>query len=240
MKVRFRFGKSGKVRFTSHRDVARMWERAFRRSEFPVMYTAGFSPRPKISFGLALPTGCESDAEYLDVETEDRPHFDADDLSRRLSDALPAGVEITAAGVLPERGDSLQEAVIACTWRVGITAIAPDELQALVTRALAAETLQVQRQRKGKDVIDDVRPAVETLVMAGPTPFGAELVAELRTQPRGVRPPELLAALGDGLVATEVRRLHQWIERDGARIEPEADCLPFGATSAPHAEARAS
>src|SRR6059036_543842 len=62
MRVRVRFNKLGKVRWTSHRDVARMWERAFRRARLPVAYTGGFSPRPKVSFGLALPTGCESEA----------------------------------------------------------------------------------------------------------------------------------------------------------------------------------
>ena len=67
LRVRFRFTKTGKIRFTSHRDVARMWERALRRARLPVAYTEGCSPRPKLSFGLALPTGCESNAEYLDV-----------------------------------------------------------------------------------------------------------------------------------------------------------------------------
>ena len=67
MKVRTRFTKLGRVRWTSHRDVARMWERALRRGRVPVAYTAGFSPRPQLSFGLALPTGCESVAEYLDI-----------------------------------------------------------------------------------------------------------------------------------------------------------------------------
>ena len=66
-RLRLRFTKAGKVRFTSHRDVARMWERALRRSRLPVAYSQGFSPHPLVSFGLALPTGCESHGEYLDV-----------------------------------------------------------------------------------------------------------------------------------------------------------------------------
>ena len=61
VKIRVRFTKLGRVRWTSHRDVARMWERALRRARVPVAYTAGFTPRPQLSFGLALPTGCESD-----------------------------------------------------------------------------------------------------------------------------------------------------------------------------------
>ena len=68
MRLRLRFDKHGKVRFTSHRDVARIWERTLRRAALPVAYSEGFSPRPKLSFGLALSTGHESDAEYLDVD----------------------------------------------------------------------------------------------------------------------------------------------------------------------------
>ena len=71
MRIRVRFTKLGRVRWTSHRDVARMWERALRRAQVPIAYTAGFTPRPQLSFGLALPTGCESLAEYLDVALTD-------------------------------------------------------------------------------------------------------------------------------------------------------------------------
>ena len=70
-RLRLRFTKAGKIRFTSHRDVARMWERALRRSGLPVAYSQGFAPHPLLSFGLALPTGCESTAEYLDVTASD-------------------------------------------------------------------------------------------------------------------------------------------------------------------------
>ena len=83
MKVRIRFSKLGKIRWTSHRDVARMWERAFRRVQLPLAYSEGFSPRPKVSFGLALPTGYESVAEYLDVELRDSVELST--LAGRLS-----------------------------------------------------------------------------------------------------------------------------------------------------------
>lgn len=68
VRLRARFTKQGKVGWTSHRDVARMWERGLRRARFPVAYTEGFSPRPRLSFGLALPTGHTSWAEYLDID----------------------------------------------------------------------------------------------------------------------------------------------------------------------------
>src|SRR4029450_4438354 len=68
MRVRFRFVKLGKVRFTSHRDVARLWGRAWGGAWLRVASTEGFSPRPKVHFGLALSVGHESLGEYLDVD----------------------------------------------------------------------------------------------------------------------------------------------------------------------------
>jgi radical SAM-linked protein len=84
MRIRVRFTKQGKVRFTSHRDVARLWERALRRAALPVASTEGFSPRPKMHFGLALSTGHESCGEYLDIDLREREGDDVD------LDALPA------------------------------------------------------------------------------------------------------------------------------------------------------
>src|SRR5439155_18331723 len=93
MHIRVRFQKLGKVRWTSHRDVARMWERACRRVRVPLAYTRGFSPRPKLSFGLALPTGAESLAEYLDMDLVDEASVDVDvdSLADLFSPALPVG-----------------------------------------------------------------------------------------------------------------------------------------------------
>src|SRR4029450_4720969 len=99
MNLRFRFSKHGKVRFTSHRDVARLWERALRRAGVRVTYSEGFSPRPRLAFGLALPTGHESDGEYVDVRL-DEDEIDLDALCADLTRALPDGVGGTAAALL--------------------------------------------------------------------------------------------------------------------------------------------
>src|SRR5688572_26615075 len=101
MRLRVRFEKLGKVRFTSHRDVARIWERALRKVALPVAYTAGFSPRPKLAFGLALSTGHESVAEYLDIDLAvDAAVPDLGDLPARLSAGLPHGIDVTACAPL--------------------------------------------------------------------------------------------------------------------------------------------
>ena len=220
MRVRLRFAKLGKVRFTSHRDVARMWERALRRLELPVAYTEGFSPRPKLSFGLALSTGHESVAEFLDVELREEP--DLATLPAELSEQLPVGIDVTAAAHLAPGSASLQEDVTSCTWRIEVRDLEPADAEQLVHTALAADELIVTRTRKGKEVVDDLRPAVLTVQTVGPTPGGTELEAELAVHPRSVRPAELLLAIGPGraLVEGRVIRTAQWIWRDGARLEP--------------------
>src|SRR5205814_6417538 len=66
-RVRIRYAKRGRLRFTSHRDFARAFERALRRAEIPMAYSAGFTPHPKISYVGASPTGVASEAEYLEI-----------------------------------------------------------------------------------------------------------------------------------------------------------------------------
>ena len=236
MRVRFRFTKLGKVRWTSHRDVARMWERALRRAQLSVTYTGGFSPRLKVSFGLALPTGAESVCEYLDVELEHDPgELDVVSLPARLSPALPAGLDVTAAVVIDDRADSLQQVVTSCRWEIGVersTSSEPLCLSALVGDMLSAPSIVITRERKGQSVSDDVRPAILSCSVLAES----LLECELATQPRGLRPSELLRALDPELEECSVRRTHQWIARDGAQWEP----IPLDATSAPHAGARAS
>jgi radical SAM-linked protein len=184
----------------------------------PVAYTEGFSPRPKLSFGLALPTGCESDAEYLDVALSEA--VAASDLSAGFSSLLPDGVDVLAAQVLPTGMGSLQEEVTSCRWEIDVPHMGPDALAEIVARVLGAETLSVTRERKGRPVTDDLRPSVLALSSAGPSGPGSGLVAELATRPRGVRPAELAQVMGIELGLA--RRTNQWIERDGSRWEPLA------------------
>ena len=226
MRLRVRFQKLGKVRFTSHRDVARMWERAFRRVRLPLVWTGGFSPRPKISFGLALPTGHESLAEYLDLDLVEDAEVDVGVLPAALSAALPAGVDATAVAVIEDRAPSLQEEVSVCTWHISVpapgSAFHDLPLPDLVATALAAPSLLIERERKGERSVDDVRPAILELEVVGAAGDDVELEALLATRPRGLRPLELLRALDPVLEPSRVCRINQWIERDGLREEPLA------------------
>jgi radical SAM-linked protein len=234
LRVRLRFSKMGKIRFTSHRDVARMWERALRRSRLPVALSQGFSPHPLLSFGLALPTGCESQGEYLDARLEagEADEIPPAELSGLLTPLLPDGVVVQAAAVIGMAEGSLQQEVASCDWELEVYGVAGEELQEQVERMLAAPSLTIHRERKGRQTEDDIRPAILTLVVIqengmeqaehlnkGEHPIG-RLRAELATHPRGVRPGDLISAFGTDVVLARACRTHQWIERDGARFEP--------------------
>jgi radical SAM-linked protein len=231
--LRFRYSKLGRIRFTSQRDVARMWERALRRTDLEVAWSAGFSPRPLLSFGLALPTGCESTAEYIDVRLAERlgagPRADELDglagLAGQLTEFLPEGLQVDGVGTLAHGAGSLQQEVTSCTWILEVRGVAERELTERIGRLLAAPRIPVRRERKGRQTEDDLRPSVLALDLAGPGPGGSSppgIVAELATQPRGVRPTELLEGLGADLVLVRARRTNQWIEHDGERREPLA------------------
>ena len=234
VRVRLRFTKLGKIRFTSHRDVARMWERAFRRADVAVAYTEGFSPRPRLHFGLALSNGYESLGEYVDADLVggEASALDLDQLLPALSAGLPVGIDATAAVVIERSEPSLQDAVDACSWTIVIDRLGMADAEQAIAGALAAPSLIVMRNRKGVDSEGDVRPALSELSVAPPPQDsdGVTLQCTLATRPAAVRPTELVAALLPGIDEDAVRRVcrtHQWIERDGALREP----LPAGATS---------
>lgn len=230
--IRIRYSKVGRIRFVSHRDVARLFERAMRKLRLPVAYTEGFSPRPKLSFGLALSVAHESDAEYLDVELRASPDAptDLEALPARLTAALPDGITVEAAIAIEPGTASLQQAITSCDWSIEILGATVPEITDAVARVLAASELPQERIRKGKPTVADVRPAILHLEVVGPTSDGVELAAHLATEVVSLRPAELVKALGPGLSEGRVRRRNQWMIVDGARCEPVS---PPGSSTRP-------
>jgi radical SAM-linked protein len=216
--VRLQYTKVGKVRWIGHRDVARSLERAFRIVQLPLAFTEGFSPHPKVSFGLALSTGHESEGEYLDLVLA--KDIDIDAMLAPLTEALPEGMAVVGAARLVDRAPALQEAVTVVSWQVEIAPCS--DVADRITAGLAATELPTARRRKGRDITEDVRPVIRSLTLRDDT----TVEMELNTQPRSAKPGEILTAIG-GLSEVRALRTHQWIERDGARLHPlTADTRP--------------
>src|SRR6187431_822795 len=94
-RLRLRYTKRGRLRFTSHRDFQRAFERALRRAEVPMAYSAGFTPHPKVSYAGAAPTGVGSEAEYLEIALV--ASRDPEPLRALLDESLPAGLDVPEA-----------------------------------------------------------------------------------------------------------------------------------------------
>ncbi|MFZ6003853.1 MAG: TIGR03936 family radical SAM-associated protein [Actinomycetota bacterium] len=255
MKQRVRFTKLGKIRFLSHRDIARVWERGLRRAGVRVAYSEGFSPRPRLSFGLALSTGYESLGEYLDIDLRVDAAVDPAALPALVTPFLPDGMAAQRSVPLELGTESLQASVTSSTWRLEVVGSTADAVEDAVDRALRADELPIVVERKGSEALVDARPAILALAVvsaedgekalpSGVVPLRSSVVleAELATQPRSLRPAELLRALDPTWLEGRVLRTHQWTSVDGARCEPIplGDLGASGATSAPHAGARAS
>src|SRR5882757_5201319 len=127
-----RYAKRGRMRFASHRDIARAVERGVRRAGLPIAYSAGFTPHPKISYAGAAPTGTASEAEYLELSLTDA-----------LDVALPDGIDVI--DVTEEAGPLDASTLEASQWQVVLPGVGPQQAAAAVEAFLAADTLEVER-----------------------------------------------------------------------------------------------
>jgi radical SAM-linked protein len=172
-RIRLRYAKRGRLRFTSHRDFARAFERSLRRAGIPMAYSAGFHPHPRISYVGAAPTGVASEAEYLEIALAERR--DPAELAAALDAALPPGLDILQAVDAADcRPGSLADAIQASSWRLEISAD-PAELEAAVGKFLGAEEVLVERLTKdGRRDIDARGPVLAVSVSAGVSADSAE------------------------------------------------------------------
>ncbi|GGY20361.1 TIGR03936 family radical SAM-associated protein [Streptomyces tanashiensis] len=163
-RIRLRYTKRGRLRFTSHRDFQRAFERALRRAEVPMAYSAGFTPHPKVSYANAAPTGTGSEAEYLEIAlTEAR---DPETLRALLDESLPAGLDITDA--VEARTSGLADRLTASVWELRLEGVEVEDAEKAVEAFLAAETVEVQRKTKNGVRTFDARSAVTELTAARP------------------------------------------------------------------------
>jgi len=160
-RVRLRYTKRARLRFTSHRDFARAFERALRRGGVPIAYSAGFSPHPKVSYVGAAPTGVASEAEYLEIGLA--REVDVEQLRLALDRALPLGIDVLEA--VPATGGSLPDRIDASQWEIALPGVAPEVARSAVTKLLAAESVPIERRTKAGQRTIDVRSALVSAVV---------------------------------------------------------------------------
>jgi len=138
-----RYAKRGKMRFASHRDVARAFERGVRRAGLPIAYSAGFTPHPKLSYPGGAPTGVASEAEYLSLALTARQA--ETQVCQRLNAALPDGIDVIDVIEETSGGSSAFAHLEASEWRVRLPGVAPAAAQRAVAGFLALDEAPVER-----------------------------------------------------------------------------------------------
>jgi radical SAM-linked protein len=201
-RLRVMYAKRGRLRFSSHRDYQRALERALRRVEAPMAYSAGFSPHPKISYANAAPTGAASEAEYLEIGLARR--CDPEVLRAALDAALPSGLDILE--IVESGPGGLVERLEASRWRIELHdraadgAVLLEQADAAVRALLARDAVEVERLTKqGVRTFDARGPIVALRVSDGrdacPQDSCAILDLVVRHTTPAVRPDDVLAAL---------------------------------------------
>jgi radical SAM-linked protein len=201
-RLRVRYAKRGRLRFTSHRDISRAVERAVRRAGIPVAYSAGFTPHPKISYAGAAATGVASEAEYLEIgltATRD-PAW----VRTALDEALPGGLDILDV-VVARAGTSIADRLEASEWTIRLDGVAPDTAVEATDAFMAAAEVEVERLTKKGLRRFDARSAVTAcgILPDEPDRRGSDETAVpcvilrmvVRQTTPAVRPDDVLAGL---------------------------------------------
>jgi len=184
-----RYAKRGKMRFASHRDVARVFERGVRRAGLPIAYSAGFSPHPRLSYAGGAPTGVASEAEYLALALNSR--LAAEHVRERLNATLPDGIdviEVTDVTPRPSEGQGSPRGQAplefeASQWQVVLPGVEPVAAERAVADFLALSEAPVERLTDKGVRRMDARAAVVTLDVLG----SADLHGDLRAAVTGIQ-----------------------------------------------------
>lgn len=192
-RVRLRYAKRGRLRFISHRDFARALERALRRANAPVAFSAGFSPHPKISYVGAAPTGAASEAEYAEIALAER--VDPEAFGKAVDASLPPGLDVVEC--VEARTGSLPDRIDGSAWEVRLPGVAPAVAAAALEAFLAAEFVEVDKRTKEGSRKVDARAAVRhaEVTASGDEPPCAILSLVVRHTIPAVRPDDVLSGL---------------------------------------------
>jgi radical SAM-linked protein len=192
-RLRVRYAKRGRMRFTSHRDFSRAFERAVLRARVPVAYSSGFNPHPRISYAGASPTGAASEAEYLELALAEVVEPAA--IRARLDEVMPVGLDIV--DVVESPGGALADVLQASRWLIEIP-VDPARATGAVAAFLAAESVRVERMTKRGMREFDCRAAVLALTVEPAAEAGAaaaRLALTLRHVEPAVRPDDVMSGL---------------------------------------------
>jgi radical SAM-linked protein len=206
-RLRLVFSKGAEIKYISHLDLMRVWERLLKRAHLPLAHSRGFNPRPKLTFASALPVGVAGSAELLDVLLERR--LDLREFADSVKAQLPAGIELSCVEEVPLGDASLPGRVVAADYEVTLgSGWAEEDLQERLGLLLAEKSILRQRNKPGRVRSYDLRPLIQELDLERCDGEAAVIIMRLAATAKGTgRPDEVVAALDLSGAVRDIRRV---------------------------------
>ncbi len=194
-RLRVTFSKGEQIKYVSHLDLVRAWERTLRRADFDLVYSRGFNPRPRLVFASALPVGFTGRAEMVDILLE-RP-LNPYEFAARGVQQLPAGLGLVSVREISTALPALPSQLVAAEYEVSVESQdSLDAVQGRLDGLLAAGSISRRRERPDGDRAYDLRPLVNKLWIAAHQAHTYVIAMNLQAGGRGTgRPDEVMAAL---------------------------------------------
>lgn len=221
--IRVRFSRGEELKFISHLDMIRVFERALRRAGISVAYSEGFNPRPKMTFALPLSVGVTSSAEYADFEVDGT--IAPEEFREKLNQSLPSGLNIMDAAVLEDRaGGSLMATVKSASYDVKIEIQKGADIGRAVSEFMGKSYIGVKKETKKGLTEINIRQMI--LELEAETAHTGEHILHMILSAGSIEnlKPELVVSalsehLGNGLICKSIHRTGLYVDKE-ARLTP--------------------
>lgn len=218
-RLRVRFKRGDEIKFISHLDLIRLWQRAIQRADLPLSYSKGFSPHPKISLAAALAVGITSEAELADIFLDRilSPHF----FVASLNQQLPSGIEIIQVYPIPIDQPSLQSQTSSAEYTITVgTDKEMGEIESNISKLLSCEHIPWQHQRDKCMRSYDLRELICDLWLINRSDHYCTIGMKLRCDSSGSgRPEQVAIAIGLTGIPKSIHRTGIFMKSGNTKIE---------------------
>lgn len=227
MNIRLKFTKGNEVKYISHLDLMRVFQRAIRRTGIPIAYSSGFNPHQELSFGAPLSLGVTSEAEYVDIKLAEA--LEIDEIISRLNSSLPDGVRILGGIKLPGNPKSAMSIVTHARYkiRMNIENVTAEAVDKSIDAFLAQENIKVMKEqpKKGYELKEiDIRPMIVGMRVFQFEGSSCVIDCLLMSGSRGNLKPELLMTAfkdftGYDISGIRIHREEVYAEKNGMLVD---------------------
>lgn len=199
MRIRVIFGRGERLRYISHLDILRAWERALRRADLPLAYSQGFTPHPRIAFASPLPLGFLAEAEIMEVTLDAR--LPLQEFRERLAAQTTADMPVLSVEEVAPSGPAPQSLLLWADYRVELPQVEPAHAREVVGAFLATTSHPFVDERRERPKTFDLRTAVARLTAHAAADGADGVVLEMRLQADAettARPEHVVTALFEG------------------------------------------